>query len=174
MPDLEQPAPSPDTLVAVLYDELRRLAHHYMAGERAGHTLQTTAVVNEAYLRLVAIDRITWQDRDHFVAMAATAMRRVLVDHARTRNRDKRKAGARTTLPTNVPAPADDPDVLALNDALDRLAVRDAPQARIVELRYFAGLTIEETAAAMGISAGTVKREWAFAKAWLYRELANR
>jgi len=164
--------PSPDALISVLYDELHRLAHHYMRAERAGHTLQTTAVVNEAYLRLVEIDRMTWQDRTHFAAMAATAMRRVLVDHARAHARDKRGGGVvLTSLDANVAAPEPDVDVLALNDALDRLAALDAQQARIVELRYFAGLTVDEVAAAVGVSAGTVKRDWAVAKAWLYREL---
>jgi eukaryotic-like serine/threonine-protein kinase len=163
---------SPDALVSILYDELHRLAHHYMRGERPNHTLQTTAVVNEAYLRLVGIDRMRWRDRTHFVAMAATAMRRVLVDHARAHVRDKRGGGvAITSLDTDVAGPEPDVDVLALNDALDRLESLDPQQARIVELRYFGGLTVEEVAAALGVSTGTVKRDWAAAKAWLYGEL---
>jgi RNA polymerase sigma-70 factor (ECF subfamily) len=172
MAEAEVDSPSPDALVSILYDELHRLAHHYMRMEHAGHTLQTTAVVNEAYLRLVEIDRIRWQDRTHFVAMAATAMRRVLVDHARAQARDKRGGGvAITSLDADVSAPEPNVDVLALNEALDRLATLDPNQARLVELRYFAGLTIDEVAAALGVSAGTVKRDWAIAKAWLYREL---
>lgn len=172
MADGQLDRPSPDAFVSVLYDELHRLAHHYMRGERAGHTLQTTAIVNEAYLRLAAVDRMQFHDRAHFFAMAATAMRRVLVDHARAHARDKRGGGiALTSLDADIASPEPDVDVLALNDALDRLAVIDPQQARIVELRYFVGFTVEQVAAAIGLSAGTVKREWAIAKAWLYREL---
>jgi RNA polymerase sigma factor (TIGR02999 family) len=161
-----------EALVSLVYDELHRLAHHYMNSERPGHTLQTTALVNEAYLRLVNVDRMQWRDRAHFVAMAATAMRRILVDHARAHARDKRGGGVMiTSLAADLPAPGPDLDVLALDDALERLAALDPQQARVVELRYFAGLTIEEAAAALGISTGTVKREWVVAKAWLYREL---
>jgi RNA polymerase sigma-70 factor, ECF subfamily len=168
----ESPPPA-DALLSILYDELHRLAHHYMRGERAGHTLQTTALINEAYLRLVEIDRVQWRDRTHFVAMAATVMRRVLVDHARAQARDKRGGGvAITSLDADVAAPEPGVDVLALNEALDRLAALDPVQGRIVELRYFSGLTIDEVAAALDVSAGTVKREWSVAKAWLYRELA--
>ena len=172
MADTEGEVPSTDALLSILYDELHRLAHHYMRREHAGHTLQTTAVINEAYLRLVEIDRIQWRDRTHFVAMAATTMRRVLIDHARAQARDKRGGGlAITSLDADVAAPEANVDVLALNEALDRLATFDPVQARIVELRYFAGLTIDEVAAALGVSAGTVKRDWSIAKAWLYREL---
>jgi RNA polymerase sigma factor (TIGR02999 family) len=161
-----------EELVSLVYDELHRLAHHYMRSERPGHTLQTTALVNEAYLRLVNVDRMQWRDRTHFVAMAATAMRRILVDHARAHARDKRGGGVMiTSLADDMPVPAPDLDVLALDDALERLAALDPQQARVVELRYFAGLTIEEAAAVLGISTGTVKREWVVAKAWLYREL---
>ena len=161
-----------EALVALVYDELHRLAHHYMRTERPGHTLQTTALVNEAYLRLVNVDQMQLRDRTHFVAMAATAMRRILVDHARAHARDKRGGGVMiTSLAADMPAPAPDLDVLALDDALERLAAIDPQQARVVELRYFAGLTIEEAAAALDISTGTVKREWVVAKAWLYREL---
>ena len=124
-------------------------------------------------LRLVEIDRIQWRDRTHFVAMAATVMRRVLVDHARAHARDKRGGGvAITSLDVDVAAAEPGVDVLALNEALDRLATLDPVQGRIVELRYFSGLTIDEVAATLGVSAGTVKREWSIAKAWLYRELA--
>lgn len=173
MADADLNPPSADALLSILYDELHRLAHHYMRTERAGHTLQTTALINEAYLRLVEIDRIQWRDRTHFVAMAATVMRRVLVDHARAHARDKRGGGvAITSLDVDVAAAEPSVDVLALNEALDRLATLDPVQGRIVELRYFSGLTIDEVAATLGVSAGTVKREWSIAKAWLYRELA--
>lgn len=173
MADADLNPPSADALLSILYDELHRLAHHYMRTERAGHTLQTTALINEAYLRLVEIDRIQWRDRTHFVAMAATVMRRVLVDHARAHARDKRGGGvAITSLDVDVAATQPGVDVLALNEALDRLATLDPVQGRIVELRYFSGLTIDEVAATLGVSAGTVKREWSIAKAWLYRELA--
>ncbi len=173
MTDADVTPPSADALLSILYDELHRLAHHYMRTERAGHTLQTTALINEAYLRLVEIDRIQWRDRTHFVAMAATVMRRVLVDHARAHARDKRGGGvAITSLDVDVAAAEPSVDVLALNEALDRLATLDPVQGRIVELRYFSGLTIDEVAATLGLSAGTVKREWSIAKAWLYRELA--
>jgi RNA polymerase sigma factor (TIGR02999 family) len=161
-----------DALISAIYDELHRLAHRYMRGERQGHLLQTTALVNEAYLRLVDVDRMEWRDRAHFFAMAATTMRRILVDHARGQARDKRGAGAiMTALNTDIAMPAADVDVLALDEALERLSAIDAQQAKVVELRYFAGMTIEETAAALDVSTGTVKREWSVAKAWLYREL---
>jgi RNA polymerase sigma-70 factor (ECF subfamily) len=164
-----------DALVPIVYDELHRLAHHYMRTERAGHTLQTTALVNEAYLRLVDVERLEWRDRAHFFAMAATMMRRILVDHARGHARDKRGGGViMTSLDENVAAAAPDVDVLALDAALEKLGQIDERQARLVELRYFAGLTIEEAAAALQISTGTVKREWVIAKAWLYRELHGR
>jgi RNA polymerase sigma-70 factor (ECF subfamily) len=164
-----------DALVPIVYDELHRLAHHYMRTERAGHTLQTTALVNEAYLRLVDVERLEWRDRAHFFAMAATMMRRILVDHARGHARDKRGGGViMTSLKDDVAAAAPDVDVLALDAALEKLGQIDERQARLVELRYFAGLTIEEAAAALQISTGTVKREWVIAKAWLYRELHGR
>jgi RNA polymerase sigma factor (TIGR02999 family) len=164
-----------DALMPVVYGELRRLAHHYMRGERADHTLQTTALVNEAYLRLVGVDRMHWRDRAHFFAMAATLMRRVLVDHARQRARDKRGGGISvTSLDEHAIAAQPAVDVIALDEALARLASLDAQQERIVELRFFAGLTLEETAEALGISPATVKREWASAKAWLFHELSLR
>jgi RNA polymerase sigma factor (TIGR02999 family) len=164
-----------DQLVPIVYDELRRIAHHYMRTERTGHTLQTTALVNEAYLRLVDVERMQWRDRAHFFAIAATMMRRILVDHARAHVRDKRGGGAvLTTLDEDVVAPARGVDVIALDEALERLGQIDERQSRLVELRYFAGLTIEEAAEALGISGGTVKREWAIAKAWLFRELHDR
>ena len=156
-----------------LYGELRRLAHHYMRSERPGHVLQTTALVNEAYLRLAGLHSIDWRDRAHFMAMAATAMRRVLVDEARARSRDKRGGGIVLTSIENHDAPAAAPviDIEALDGALEELAQFDARQARIVELRFFAGLTMEETAKALDISPATVGREWTSARAWLYHHL---
>jgi RNA polymerase sigma-70 factor (ECF subfamily) len=168
----DRDAAAREALIAHIYSELHRLAHHYMRSERPGHTLQTTALVNEAYLRLVDVDRIEWRDRAHFFAMAATTMRRVLVDHARAHASEKRGGGMTIgSLAADVPAPAPDVDVLALDEALARLALVDPQQAQVVELRYFAGLTIEEVAPVLGVSTGTVKREWSVAKAWLYREL---
>jgi RNA polymerase sigma factor (TIGR02999 family) len=163
-----------DALVAIVYKELRRLAHHYMQGERANHTLQTTALVNEAYLRLTDLTRMQWRDRAHFFAMAATLMRRILVDHARDRARDKRGGGVVfTALEDEQVAAPSTIDALALDAALDRLAAIDPLHARIVELRYFAGLTIDETSEALRISPATVKREWTWARAWLYHQLGG-
>jgi RNA polymerase sigma factor (TIGR02999 family) len=161
-----------ERLIPVVYEELRRLAHHYMRGERAGHTLQTTALVNEVYLRLAGIDAMRWRDRAHFFAMAATLMRRVLVDYARQRGREKRGAGI-TVTSLNDQAVTSEPavDILALDEALERLAALDPQQSRVVELRFFAGLSVEETAEALGISQATVKRDWSTAKLWLYTEL---
>jgi RNA polymerase sigma factor (TIGR02999 family) len=161
-----------EQLVPVVYQELRRLAHHYMRGERPNHTLQTTALVNEVYVRLAGIDALQWRDRAHFFAMTATLMRRVLVDYARQRGREKRGGGVSvTSIDDNVVAPQPAVDVIALDAALERLATVDPQQSRIVELRFFAGLSIEETAEALAISPATVKRDWATAKLWLYREL---
>jgi RNA polymerase sigma factor (TIGR02999 family) len=163
-----------DELLPVVYAELRRLAHHYMAGERPGHTLQTTALVHEAYLRLVDLDRMRWRDRGHFFAMAATLMRRILVDAARQRGRDKRGGGVLvTSLDDHEIATAPGVDVVALDDALVALAAMDAQQSRIVELRFFGGLTIAETAEALDISPTTVKREWLSAKAWLHTQVGG-
>ena len=171
----KQDAAARDALVPIVYEELRRLAHHYMRGEHAGHTLQTTALVNEAYLRLVDLERIEWRGRGHFFAIAATLMRRILVDHARDRGRDKRGGGVvLTSLGDKAIAPASNIDILALDEVLDRLGAMDSQQASIVELRFFAGLTIEETADALGISPATVKRDWTWAKAWLFQQLASR
>ena len=161
-----------EALVPLVYDELRRLAHHYMRGERAGHTLQTTALVNEVYLRLVDIDTMKWRDRAHFFAMAATLMRRVLVDYARQRGREKRGGGLSvTSLDENAVTAQPAVDVIALDEALQRLALLDPQQSRVVELRFFAGLSVEETAEALDISPATVKRDWATAKLWLFNEL---
>jgi RNA polymerase sigma-70 factor, ECF subfamily len=163
-----------DSLVSMLYGELRRLAHHYMQGERAGHTLQTTALVNEAYLRLASLERMQWRDRSHFFATAAILMRRILVDHARERGRDKRGGQVVfTTLDAERIGGPQHIDVLALDEALERLAAIDPLPARVVELRFFGDLTIEETAVALGISPATVKREWTWAKAWLYQRLVG-
>ncbi len=157
-----------------MYAELRRLAHHYMRAERTSHTLQTTALVHEAYLRLAGVDRMQFRDRAHFIAMAATMMRRILVDYARAHARDKRGGGISVTSLHDVAVGSrQDVDLVALDDALERLARFDPRQARIVELRFFGGLTIEETAEALGVSAKTVKRDWAIAKAWLHQELAE-
>lgn len=163
-----------DEVVRLAYDELRRIAHRHLRGERPGHTLQTTALVNEAYLRMIEIDRMQWRDRAHFFAMAATLMRRILVDYARQRVRDKRGGGL-TIVPLDshdAPAPAGI-DIGALDTALERLAALDAQQARIVELRFFGGLTVDETAQALSLSPSTIKRDWASAKAWLLVELES-
>ncbi len=161
-----------EQLVPIVYEELRRLAHHYMRGERTDHTLQTTALVNEVYLRLAGIDGLQWRDRAHFFAMAASLMRRVLVDYARQRRRDKRGGGVTlVSLDGNAAAPQSSVDVVALDQALERLAAVDPQQSRIVELRFFAGLSVDETAESLGISPATVKRDWATAKLWLYQAL---
>jgi RNA polymerase sigma factor (TIGR02999 family) len=162
-----------DQLVAVVYDELRRLAHHYMKNERDGHALQTTALINEMYLRLVGLDRMQLRDRSHFIAMAATLMRQVLVDYARRAAREKRGGGVSVTSLDghDVAAGGGAFEVVALDEALTRLAVLDSQQARVVELRFFGGLSVEETADALSVSAATVKREWAMAKAWLHQQL---
>jgi RNA polymerase sigma factor (TIGR02999 family) len=161
-----------DRLLPMVYEELRRLAHRYMRGERAGHTLQTTALVNEAYLRLAGIDALRGCNRAQFFAMAATLMRRILVDYARQRARAKRGAGVSVIpLDANAAAPSPAVDVAALDGALERLGTVDPQQSRVVELRFFAGLSVEETAEALGISPATVKRDWATAKLWLYNEL---
>ena len=164
-----------EQLVPIVYEELRRLAHHHMRGERAGHTLQTTALVNEVYLRLAGIDGLRWRDRAHFFAMAATLMRRVLVDYARQRGREKRGAGLSVvSLDENAVAAAPAVDIVALDEALAQLAAVDPQQSRVVELRFFAGLSVDETAEALGISSATVKRDWATAKLWLYNELRTK
>jgi RNA polymerase sigma factor (TIGR02999 family) len=163
-----------EQLVPIVYEELRRLAHHYMRGERPNHTLQTTALVNELYVRLAGINGVQWRDRAHFFAMAATLMRRVLVDYARLRAREKRGGGISvTSLDDNAVAAQPAVDIVALDEALERLAAVDPQQSRVVELRFFAGLSVEETAEALGISPATVKRDWATAKLWLFNELKS-
>jgi len=163
-----------ERLMPLVYGELRRLASGYLARERADHTLQPTALVNEAYLRLVG-QSADFESRGHFLAIAATAMRRVLVNHARDRAREKRGGGARReVLEEDVTAAeARDPDLLALDEALSRFAELDRRKVQVVELRYFAGLSVEESALVLGISPATVKREWQVARAWLRRELAG-
>src|SRR5439155_17409852 len=163
-----------DELGALVHGELRKIAHHYLRNEREGHTLQTDALVNEAYVRLAGVDRLQWRDRTHFFAIAAMLMRRVLVDYARERGRDKRGGGISiTSLDERVAGGTRDVDMLALDEALTRLAAIDPQQERIVELRFFGGLTVEETAGELGISPATVKRDWAIAKAWLHHELTQ-
>lgn len=163
-------------LMPLVYDELRRIASGYMKRERAGHTLQTTAIVNEAYLRLVDQKTVQWQDRTHFFAVAASVMRHLLVDHARARGRVRRGAGAqRVSLDeAAIVSEQKGEDMLALDGALTKLAEIDPRKVKIVELRYFSGLSAKDTADALGISEITVKREWLKAKAWLYRELTSR
>lgn len=164
-----------ERLVPAVYAELRRQAARAMRREASGHTLETTALVHEAYLRLVDQRRVEWRNRAHFFGIAAQVMRRILVDHARARHTDKRGGGMPLLNLDEADAAATPPigpiDLLALHDALDRLAVLDPEQARLVELRYFTGLNIEETAQALGVAPATVKREWAIARAWLRREL---
>jgi RNA polymerase sigma factor (TIGR02999 family) len=160
-------------LTTLVYDELHRLADRYMRGERAGHTLQTTALVNEAYIRLVDSSRVQWQNRVHFFAIAAQLMRRVLVDFARRRRYQKRGGDWRKiTLAEgfDVAARVDD-DLVAVDEALQALANLDPRKAQVVELRFFAGLSLEETAEALQVSTDTVGRDWRAAKAWLTREL---
>jgi RNA polymerase sigma factor (TIGR02999 family) len=162
-----------DKLLPLVYDEFRALARHYLAQERMNHTLQPTALVHEAYMKLVDQTRVDWQGKSHFFAVAAQAMRRILVDHARSRQREKRGGGrARVVLDEAVAlSPQKDEDVLALDEALEKLARLDARQAKVVELRFFGGLSVEEVAEALGVSKRTVEGDWTFARAWLSREL---
>ena len=164
-----------DQLIPLIYDELHRLAERHLRHERAGHTLQATALVNEAYLRLVDERGVSWQNRAHFYAIAARRMRHILVEHARSRDAAKRGGGQYKLSLSKVDriTPRKDVNLLALDEALQRLAEIDSQKSRIVELRYFGGLTVEETAEVMGISPATVKREWSMARAWLRREISN-
>ena len=166
-----------DRLMPIVYDELHRAAARAMRSEDAGHTLQSTALVNEVYFRLVDQSRTAWKNRAQFFGVAAQMMRRVLVDHARARASEKRGGGQRALTLDDLhdlsESQPQDLKILDLHDALDRLDALDPHQARIVELRYFTGLGIDETADVLGISAATVKREWAFARAWLRRELST-
>jgi len=171
-----------DALFPLVYDDLRRRAHHYLGGEREGHTLSTTALVHETYIKLLDIDRIEIQDRAHFLALAATAMRRVLVEYARRHNAAKRGGGQAVeailpespALPDLVALSAERADqMLELDDAIARLSAHDERLGRVIELRFFGGLTVEETAQALDLAPSTVKLDWQKAKAWLYRELAG-
>jgi len=163
-----------DRLVPLVYAELRRVAHNRLRRERPGQTLQPTALVNEAYVRLVRIKRMKWQNRAHFFAMCGRLMRQILVDAARARQFAKRGGGGvRVTFNEGrLPSPAS-PDVIALDDALKALEELDVRKCQVVELRFFAGLNVEETAAALGVSTDTVSRDWKFAKTWLYQELRD-
>lgn len=162
-----------DRLVGLLYQELRSLAGRQFERERREHTLQPTALVSEAYQRLAAIDRIDWQDRAHFIGVAARLMREILIDHARRRQAGKRDGGERVTLFTNLPAQEDALDALDLEQALQRLEAIAPDKARVVELRFYGGLSIEDTAEAMGISPATVKRHWQTARIWLFDALSR-
>jgi RNA polymerase sigma factor (TIGR02999 family) len=164
-----------DRLTPLVYEELHHQAARYLRRERPGHTLQTTALINEAYLRLIDAKDVHWRSRAHFLAIAANLMRRVLVDHARRRDAEKRGGShIRLTLDEALAiATETDVDLLAIDEALDRLAAIDPQQARVVELRFFSGLTVEETAAALGVSPKTVKRDWSVARAWLRREIGG-
>ena len=165
-----------DKLMPLVYTELRRLAHMYMAHEKPDHTLRTTALVNEAYLRLVELKQVQWQDRVHFFAVSATMMRRVLVEFARSRRSRKRGGEVRRVEfdEAAMPSIKPDADFIALEDALNALAVIDPRGARVVELRFFGGLTVEETAEALGVSDKTVMRDWELARVWLLHELKHR
>jgi RNA polymerase sigma factor (TIGR02999 family) len=161
-----------DKLTPIVYDELRRLAQHYMSRERTGHTLQATALVNEAYLRLVDYKRMRWENRAHFFAVSAQLMRRILVDYARRHNL-KRGAGVEHVALDETAEVGGDhgAKLVALDDAMQTLANIDQRKAQVVELRYFGGLSVEETAEVLNVSAVTVKRDWRTARAWLYREM---
>ena len=164
-----------DKLLPLVQGELHKLAHRYMARERRGHTLQTTALVNEVYLRLVRARDLPWQDRAHFFAVCAQSMRRILTDYARSRRYAKRGGGAQQVSLDEVPEVSRQPraDLVALDDALNRLAAVDERKTRVVELRYFGGLSVEETAEVLKVSPETVMRDWKLAKAWLLRELSG-
>jgi RNA polymerase sigma factor (TIGR02999 family) len=164
-----------DELVPLVHQELRRLARLQLRGERNNHTLQTTALVNEAFIRLVDLRRIQWQDRAYFLSLSARLMRRILVDHARSRNYQKRGGGAlNLTLDDIVVAsPARGADLVALDDALEGLARVDPRKSQVVELRFFGGLSVEETAEALEVSPETVLRDWRLAKVWLLREVSG-
>lgn len=164
-----------ERLTPLVHEELRRLAHHYMKGERPGHTLQTSALVNEAYLKLIDQKHVAFKTRSQFFALSATLMRHILVDHARNRRYLKRGGMAqRISFDEAMVVPSKrDTDVLAVDEALDRLTALDPRKGKVVELRFFGGLSVEETAEALHISAVTVMREWSMAKAWLYNTLSN-
>jgi RNA polymerase sigma-70 factor (ECF subfamily) len=162
-----------DRLVPVVHAELRRLARRQMSRERPDHTLQTSALVNEAYLRLIDLSRVRWQDRGHFFAMSARIMRRILVDHSRSRSSLKRGAARKMAAFEEALAVSNEPsvDLVALDDALNELESHDPRKSQVIEMRFFGGLSVEETAEALQVSAETVKRDWRLAKLWLLREL---
>ncbi len=164
-----------DQLLPLVYDELRHLADRYLRREQPGHTLQATALVHEAFLRLVDQQDVTWQNRAHFFGAAANLMRQILIQHARAKHADKRGGDQHKLYLDEAGdlAQEKNPDLIALDDALNELAAVAPQQSRVVELRYFGGLSIEETAEVLGISPATVKREWTMAKAWLHREISK-
>lgn len=163
-----------DQLMSVVYHELHRLAHNYMRKESPGHTLQTSALVNEAFLRLIDQHDVQWQNRAHFFGIAAQMMRRILVDYARRRNYAKRGGGARDTTLDEALTVSNSrtAEIVALDEALEQLNAFDERKSQIVELRFFGGMSIEETAEVLGVSPGTVMRDWTLAKAWLFREIS--
>jgi RNA polymerase sigma factor (TIGR02999 family) len=165
-----------EQLIPLVYDELRRLASGYLCGERPGHTLQTTALINEAFLRLIEWKNVEWQNRAHFFGVAAQLMRRILVDYARSRHYLKRGGAAHQVSLDEAAIVAEEvsEQLVALDEALKRLAEADPRKSQIVELRYFGGLSVEETAEALKVAPRTVRREWSLARAWLYRELSKR
>jgi RNA polymerase sigma factor (TIGR02999 family) len=162
-----------EQLIPLVHDELRRLARRHMAHERVGHTLQATALVNEAFVRLIDVRQVKWQDRAHFFAMSSRLMRRILVDFARSKGYQKRGGGAQKVSFDEALVVTNEPghDLVGLDDALNALAVFDARKAQVVEMRFFGGLSVEETAEALNVSVDTVMRDWKLAKAWLLREL---
>ena len=163
-----------EKMTPIVYKELHRLAHRYMGRERAGHSLQTTALVNEAYMRLVDYKRMQWQNRAHFFAVSAQVMRRILVEHARRQNQKRGGGVHHVSLDEAVVVSGKQPaDLVALDDAMNALARLDPRKVRVVEMRFFGGLSVEETAEALKVSPATVMRDWSTAKAWLYRELAG-
>jgi RNA polymerase sigma factor (TIGR02999 family) len=166
-------APDREQLIDLVYEELRRVAGAQLRGERGDHTLQPTALVNEAYMRIVDQTRVQWQNRAHFFAVASRLMRRILVDHARRRTAAKRGGGVAPVRIESADPGVEGPDVdlVALDAAMERLSEQDERMTKVVELRYFAGLSVVETAEALGVSPATVKREWTTARAWLHREL---
>jgi RNA polymerase sigma factor (TIGR02999 family) len=167
---------SANALLKLVYAELHRQAHRYLQKERVGHTLQTTALVHEAYLKLVGQKSVVWESRSHFYAIAATMMRRILIDYAKTKHR-VRRGGVNSDLPLEnaltISISETDFDLLALDEALNRLAAKEAQLAKVVELRFFSGLDVVETAEVLGLSESTIKRDWRMAKAWLRRELTR-
>ena len=164
-----------EKLTPLVYEQLHRVAQYYMAGQRPGHTLQTTALVNEVYLRLVDCGQVNWQDRAHFFAVSAQLMRRILIDFARSRGYQKRGGGLPHVSLDDAPSVCNQPDVniVALDDALKALGEIDDRKSRVVELRFFGGLSVEETAEVLGVSAETVGRDWKLAKMWLLHELSG-